>query len=269
MAQQSSIIDESQNIEQFNKDSLFFGKPKQGKINNMTYYRIPIFSVVNNKLLPLIIKSPKCWLRCGLKEFNNEGKISHSMYFIFGKSEEEKDWLTQFKTKIVEPSIKRVVLSGANLLRPEIKFNSECFDDENFAHIKLAHKKDEDGNKTEEIDENGNRMVIFKLMENKMGECFTSFFKFNDSSEVMEEPLYIQDLIDKKFDGKFELCINSIFINKTVLSLQLKVSCACLKPIQAKLKKTMRVDGIPIPKRKRNDDVVEEDDEEEGRYYEF
>ena len=80
-------------------------------------------------------------------------------------------------------------------------------------------------------------------MENNLGQCFTSFFKFNDSSEVMEEPLYLQELIDKKFEGKFEVKVDSIFINKTVISLQLKLYCACLKPIQAKLKITMRVDG--------------------------
>ena len=65
----------------------------------MVFYRIPIFRVVNGKKLPLLIKSPKGWLRTGLKEFNNEGKQSHSVYFIFGNIEEEKIWLTQFKTK--------------------------------------------------------------------------------------------------------------------------------------------------------------------------
>ena len=200
----ASIIDETVEIQQFERYILFFDKPKHSKINNMTFYKITIFRVVNGNKLPLIIKSPKGWLRTGLKEFNNEGKITHSMYFSFGKSEEEKDWLTQFKTKIVEPSIKRVVSSGASLLRPELKINSDCFDDEKFAHIKLSHNKDEDGNKTEEIDENGNTMVIFKLMENNLGQCFTSFFKFNGCSEVMEEPLYLQDLIDKKFEGNLK-----------------------------------------------------------------
>ena len=147
----------------------------------------------------------------------------------------------QFNIKIVEPSIKRVVSAGAKLLRPEIKTNSDCFDIEKFAHIKVSHKKDKDGNKTEEIDENGNTMIIFKLKENNLGECFTSFFKFNDESDVMDEPLNLEELINKKFDGKFELCVSSIFINKSVVSLQLKVYCACLRPIQAKVKKTMRL----------------------------
>ena len=265
---ESATIDDSQYIEEFNKDSLFFGNPKENKINNITYFRIPIFRVLNNasgvghKLLTIIIKSPNCWLRTGLKEFNNEGKKSHSMYFIFGKSNDEKDWIDQFKTKIVEPSIKRVVSSGAKLLRPEIKTNSDCFDCEKFAHIKFPHKKDEDGNKTEEIDENGNTMIIFKLKENNLGDCFTSFFKFNDESDNQDEPINLHELIEKKLEGKFELCVSSIFINKSVVSLQMKVSCACLRPFQTKVIKSMRLSEV-VPKRKRNNEVLNEEEEEE------
>ena len=59
-------------------------------------------------------------------------------------------------------------------------------------------------------------MVIFKLKEDNCGLCFTSFFNFKDGSEVMDEQLNLQDLIDKKLEGKFELCVSSIFINKTI-----------------------------------------------------
>ena len=95
----SATTDEGQYIEEFNKESLFFGNPKENKINNITYFRIPIFRALNNKLLPLIIKSPNCWLRTGLKEFNNDGKKSHSMYFIFGKSHDEKEWIINSRAK--------------------------------------------------------------------------------------------------------------------------------------------------------------------------
>ena len=194
------------------------------------------------------------------------------MYFIFGKSQEELEWITQLNIKIVAPSIKRVVSEGAKLLRPEIKTNSDCFDCEKFDHIKLPHKKDKDGNKTEEIDENGNTMIIFKLKENNLGECFTSFFKFNNESDNQDEPLNLEELINKKFEGKFELCVSSIFINKSVVSLQMKVYCACLRTVQTRVKKSMRLSEVSVvPKRIRNDVVVneEEEDDSEGGDYEF
>ena len=80
---EAETIEESQYIDQFNKESLFFGNPKQ-QTNNITYFRIPIFSAepTTNKLTPLIIKSPNVWLRTGLKEFNNKGKIKDSIIFL-------------------------------------------------------------------------------------------------------------------------------------------------------------------------------------------
>ena len=88
-------------------------------------------------------------------------------------------------------------------------------------------------------------MVIFKLMENNIGQCLTSFFKFNDSNEVMDEPIFLNDLIDNKFEGRFEVKVDPIFINKFVVSIQLKLSCVCIKPIQAKVKITMRYMELP------------------------
>ena len=42
----STTTDKGQYIEEFNKESLFFGNPKENKIDNITYLRIPIFRVL-------------------------------------------------------------------------------------------------------------------------------------------------------------------------------------------------------------------------------
>ena len=39
----SATTDEGQYIEEFNKDSLFFGNPKENKINNITYLEFQFF----------------------------------------------------------------------------------------------------------------------------------------------------------------------------------------------------------------------------------
>ena len=82
------IIDEPISLQQFEtKDNLCFDKPVQRSVNKMAFWIIPIFRIANGKKLPLIIKGPNNCVRTGLKEFDNEGRLSYSIYFLFGNTQ--------------------------------------------------------------------------------------------------------------------------------------------------------------------------------------
>ena len=262
-------------LEALDEKSIGFGKIQDGKFNEVSYSRIPIFRTnYLGKQVPLIIHgprdpnddSPATWLYSpGLKAFEDrekKNKVTHSMMVLLyareGATEYQKEWIKQFKEKIQKKCAMFCVQNASKIGKPGLKSNglkSKSFG-ETFDHLRFPKKKNFEGKDTDEIDEKASPSLSIKMIESmskpdegKEGRILNSFFKYNpdviariesgDSNAELEliDP---KQLLNMRMKVKFELKIESIFVGKTTLSIQIKLYRACVSQIETRLKRVMR-----------------------------
>ena len=192
-------------LEALDEKTIGFGKIQEGKFNEVSYSRIPVYRTNHlGKQVPLIIHgprdpkddSPATWLYSpGLKAFEDrdkKGKVTHSMMVLLyareGATEYQKEWIKQFKEKIQKKCAMFCVANASKIGKPGLKNNglkSESFG-ETFDHLKFPKKKDAEGKDTDEIDERASPSLSIKMIESmpksdegKEGKILNSFFKYD------------------------------------------------------------------------------------------
>jgi len=281
-------------LEELDEKTIGFGKILEGKFNEVSYSRIPVFRTnYLGKQVPLIIHGPRdmkddtpaTWLYSpGLKAFEDrdkKGKVTHSMMVLLysreGATEYQKEWIKQFKEKIQKKCALYCIANAAKIGKPGLKSNglrSESFG-ETFDHLKFPKKKDLEGKDTDEIDENASPSLSIKMIESmsrpeegKEGKILNSFFRYDqdiisrikrgdvDAELELIDP---KELLNQKMKVKFELKIESIFVGKTTLSIQVKLYRACVSPIESRMRRVMRFG----PQKKEEKEGEEKEGEEE------
>jgi Protein of unknown function (DUF2738) len=268
-----------------------FGKVQEGKFNEVPYYRIPIFRTNSlGRQVPLIIHgpedpdddSPNTWLYSpGLKAFEDKdkkGKVTHSMMVLLhakeGPTEYQKDWIRNFKEKVTKKCATFCVSNASKIGKPTLKTNglkSESFG-ETFDHLRFPKKKDSDGKEGIEIDENASPSLSIKMIESmpkpeegKEGRILNSFLKYdpviadrlaNGDPEAEFELYQPDELLNQRMKVKFELKVESIFVGRTTLSIQIKLYRALVFPIETKMRRIMKLG--PRKKEEKKDEIEEE-----------
>jgi hypothetical protein len=282
-------------LELLDEKTIIFGKPIEGKFNEVSYVRIPIFRQNSaGKQVPLIIHgphdphddSPSTWLFSpGLKAFEDKekrGKVTHSMmvllYALGGATEYQEKWVKEFKEKVQKKCATYCITNAAKIGKPGLKnsgLKSDYFG-ETFDHIKYPKKKDAEGKDTDEVDEKSSPSLSIKMIESqarpdegKEGRILNEFLKYdadiiarieNGDPNAELEAISPYVLINQKtkMKVKFELKIESIFVGKTTLSIQIKLHKACIAPMESKMRRVMR---FGPQKREEEKEVVEKEEE--------
>ena len=211
-----------------------------------------------------------------------------------GATPYQEEWIQNFKKKITEKCALFCINNAGKIDKPTLKkdgLKAECFG-ESFDHIKYPKIKDDDGKSTLEIDTSSSPSLSIKMIERfpkddekkmngdekkmngdekkveekKEGEILNTFFKYdatiadriaNGDVRAEFEIIDAEKLILQRMKVKFDLKIESIFVGKTVLSIQIKLYRACISPIESKMHRVFKVGYRKQIKDKSEEDEVQ------------
>ena len=199
----------------FDTNKLVFLKPKEivSTDHNVSFKRIPIKVMLNQKFVPLLIATEKCY-SCGVQRDQNY-KLPITMYNIC-PTEEQKTFVDTFK-KIVEACKKHCVENGFY----NVEKMGNCLFVKNESYPTLYAK-----------------VPFFD------GDVKTTFYEMENVEDLSEPGVELENplgLVGQKMFVKALLHFNNIYVSHNCISLQVKAKEVNFHKIISETRKRKRL----------------------------